>query len=209
MKLLYTALIILFSLNLHAKNNKVLPQILAEHHDKSLFTKLTSDDINFISLFNGNDLIHWYTYTEMYGINNDIENAFNIEYGILHIAGEHKGYICTNDSYKNYYLRIVFRIGDKQSSPDNDADRSLIQYHFPLDADDRLWPVGIEVTDNDSLIEGWNTVEIICIDNKSEQYINGQLYCQINDLEAAEGKILLSLNGKEVYYKNIDILPLK
>lgn len=55
----------------------------------------------------------------------------------------------------------------------------------------------------------WNTVEVICIDDWSEHYVNGHLVNEATKLSLTEGKILLQLEGAEVYYKTIELIPLK
>ncbi|MDR1436533.1 MAG: DUF1080 domain-containing protein [Candidatus Symbiothrix sp.] len=228
------------------RDKQEIPAILNEHTDKALFTKLNDGSAQLISLFNGKDLSGWYTYTEKYGKNKDEEKNFQVENGVLHFDGEPMGYICTNDSYKNFYLRIVFRWGDKKYPPRQDSPRdSGVLYHFSETADDALWPASIEcqIQENDcgdywcvggtsaqspnpGGMEGtqqriprtanfenpnpeWNTVEVICLDNKSEHYVNGHRVNEAYDLSVCEGKILLQLEGAEIFYKTVELLPLK
>jgi hypothetical protein len=221
-----------------------IPAILQNHPDKALFTQLNNAKI--IPLFNGTDLSGWYTFTEKQGVNKDVENEFLVEDSILHFNGELMGYICTNDSYKDYYLRVIFRWGETKYPPRLDSPRdSGVLYHFPDSVADKLWPTSIEcqIQENDCgdywLVGGttadshnqgtqegtqgrfirtanyenpnpeWNTIEIICIDNKSEHYVNGHLVNQAHNLSVCEGKILLQLEGAEIFYKSIELLPLK
>jgi hypothetical protein len=217
-----------------------LPEILKDHKDKARFTKL-KDKVKVIPLFNGENLDGWYIYSK-YGINNDIEKAFNVENGLIHLAGESLGYICTDKSYKNYYLRVVFRWGERRYPPRQNAKRdSGILYHFPVTAKDEIWPESVECqiqeddcgdywlvggvtadspnqkiqnrivrTDNfENPGQEWNTVEVICIDNKSEHYVNGHLVNHAENLSIVEGKILLQLEYAEIFYKTVELLPLK
>jgi len=55
----------------------------------------------------------------------------------------------------------------------------------------------------------WNTIEIICFDNKSEYYVNGHKVNEAHNLNVEEGKILLQTQLAEVYYKDIVLIPLK
>jgi beta-glucosidase len=231
---------------LYPQAGKELPAILKSHKDRSSFTKLTGGQANYLPLFNGEDLTGWYTYTNTCGKNNDAAKQFTVDNGVLHFAGEQMGYLCTNNSYKNYYLRVVFRWGEKKYPPRlNNPRDSGVLYHFPDSAEDKLWPTSIEyqVQENDcgdywcvggtnadspnaSRMEGtqkriirtanherpvpeWNTIEIICIDNQSEHYVNGQLVNHAGNLSVTEGKILLQLEGAEVFYKSVELVPLK
>jgi hypothetical protein len=240
--LLLTIFVCLFSTaNVSAKKVPV-PEILKEHKDKALFTKLEGKNkVKITPLFNGKNLDGWYIYSK-YGINNDVEKAFNVENGIIHLAGKSLGYICTNESYSNYYLRVVFRWGEKRYPPRQDQRRdSGILYHFPATEKDKIWPKSIEcqiqeedcgdywcvdgaTADSPNQRQGtriirtanfenpgqeWNTIEVICIDNKSEHYVNGHLVNQAENFNVTEGRILLQLEYAEVFYKTVELLPLK
>jgi len=220
-----------------------LPEIIANHPDREQFTALNGKKLQWQQLFNGKDLSGWYTFTK-YGRNNDVEHEFTVEDGALHFVGAPMGYLCTNASYKNYYLRVVFRWGDKRYPPRENVRRdSGILYHFKSDAQDVVWPTSIECqiqeddcgdyffvrTDGKSpnkVVEGsykryirtanyekpipeWNTIEVICLDNKSEHYVNGHLVNHATDLSVSEGKILLQLECAEVFYREVALLPLK
>jgi hypothetical protein len=241
-----TLFVCLFAIaNVYAKKIPV-PKILKAHKDKILFTKLEDKNkVNIMSLFNGKNLDGWYIYSK-YGINNDVEKAFNVKNGLIHLAGESLGYICTNESYKNYYLRVVFRWGEKRYPPRQDQRRdSGILYHFPTTVTDKIWPKSIECqiqeedcgdywcvdgatadSPNESQQHGslkriirtanfenpgqeWNTIEVICIDDKSEHYVNGHLVNHADNLSITEGKILLQLEYAEIFYKTVELLPLK
>jgi hypothetical protein len=52
-------------------------------------------------------------------------------------------------------------------------------------------------------------IEIICVDDKSEHYVNGHLVNEAYSLSNTEGKILLQLEGAEVYYKTVELISLK
>jgi hypothetical protein len=222
-----------------------IPNVLKEHKDKALFTKVNEGNIQIVPLFNGKDLSGWYTYTEKYGKNKDEEKEFQVEDGVLHFDGETMGYLCTSDSYRDYYLRIVFRWGEKKYPPRLDSPRdSGVLYHFSECATDELWPTSIEcqIQENDcgdywfiggthakssifSQAEGtlqriprtanyenpnsWNTIEVICIGDKSEHYVNGRQVNEAYDLSVSEGKILLQMECAEIFYKTVELLLLK
>jgi hypothetical protein len=225
--------------HLEAKRIPV-PEILKGHKDKALFTKI-KNKVKVISLFNGKNFDGWYTYSK-HGIDNDVEKAFNVENGLIHLAGKSMGYICTKDSYSNYYLRVVFRWGEKKYPPRlNQRRDSGILYHFASAEKDEIWPKSVEcqiqeedcgdywlvgdvsVDSPNERIQNrivrtanfenpgqeWNTVEVICIDNKSEHYVNGHLVNRAENLSVTEGRILLQLEGAEIFYKTVELLPLK
>ncbi|MDR0567573.1 MAG: DUF1080 domain-containing protein [Prevotellaceae bacterium] len=247
MKYLHIFIVAMLTGVLHVScgNMQELPAILKEHKNKAAFTKLSDGKARLISLFNGKDLTGWYTYTQAYGKNNDVEKAFTVKDGALHFAGEAMGYLCTNDAYKNYYLRLVFRWGEKKYPPRQNAPRdSGILYHFDEAEEDKVWPTSVEcqIQENDcgdyylvgdvalkspnTTLDGgmqrvvrtenfenpnpeWNTIELICLDNTSEHYVNGHKVNEGYDISVSEGKILLQLEGAEIFYKEIELLPLK
>ena len=247
-KSIILSLITFFAIGtLYAQEPTSIPEILTMHKNKKEFTALKKKKtITRIPLFNGSDRSNWYTYTEKYGKNNDAAQQFAVQDGVLRFDGADMGYLCTNQSYENYYLRVVFRWGDTKYEPRLDDPRdSGILYHFPETADDGLWPTSIECqiqegdcgdywcvggtnadSPNTSRIEWdmkrivktanyekpnpeWNVIEVICIDNKSEHYVNGQLVNHAYNLSVSKGKILFQLEGAEVYYKTIEMIRLK
>ncbi|MDR0728892.1 MAG: DUF1080 domain-containing protein, partial [Prevotellaceae bacterium] len=223
-RLLVLAALACVTTNACVQSAQPLPAIVQEHQDKATFTKANDGAAQLIPLFNGQDLSGWYTYTKTHGKNNDVDNSFTVVDGILHFAGENMGYLCTNDSYRNYYLRVVFRWGETKYPPrENDPRDSGILYHFPDTAPDDLWPLSIEcqVQENDcgdyykvggSTLESsnlspegqsyrvvrtanfenprpeWNTIEIICLDDRSEHYVNGNKVNEAYNLSVTEGK---------------------
>ena len=102
---------------------------------------------NVEPLFNGKNLDGWYSFLTSKGKNNDSENIFSIENGILHISGKEFGYICTEKVYSNFHLIVEFKWGTKKYPP-RDADTikrdNGILYYVPLNAKDFVWPKGIE-----------------------------------------------------------------
>jgi hypothetical protein len=228
------------------RNGGEIPEILQNHSEKASFTRLTEANVRPTALFNGKNLSGWYTFTRKYGTNNDAENQFLVESGVLHFKGEPMGYICTTNSYRDYYLKIVFRWGEAKYPPRESGPRdSGVLYHFPDSAGDALWPTSIECqiqegdcgdywlvggtsasSPNHGTQEGtqgrfirtsnfehptpeWNTIEVICYDDKSEHYVNGHLVNQASALSVTSGRILLQLEAAEVFYQTVEILPLK
>ncbi|MBM3779776.1 MAG: DUF1080 domain-containing protein [Acidimicrobiia bacterium] len=66
-----------------------------------------------IKLFNGKDLSGLYTWLRKLGKNNDPNNVFTVNNGVMRISGEIYGGIITNQDYENYRCLIEFRWGEK------------------------------------------------------------------------------------------------
>jgi glutathione peroxidase len=228
------------------ENKPVFPEILKTHKWKKDFTRLSGGFVRATPLFNGKNLNGWYTYYAVPdSVADDKETAFVVTDGALHFSGKSMGYACTKSSYKNYYLKVVFRWGEKKYPPRLNSRRdSGVLYHFSENAEDKVWPTSIECqiqeedcgdyflvggTSADSpnqIKEGamkrivrtanfenpgqeWNTIEVICLGDKSEHYVNGHLVNEAYNLSVSEGKILLQLEAAEVFYKTVEMIPLK
>lgn len=101
------------------------------------------------SLFNGRNLSGWYTYLPGLGRDNDPEDVFKVEDGMLHILDvadkgyRDFGYLATWERFSNYELRLEYKWGEKRFEPRENLPRdSGVVYNFG--GQDRLWPAGIE-----------------------------------------------------------------
>ena len=99
------------------------------------------------SLLNGKDLQGWYSFLQSKGKNNDPEQVFKMEDGVLHISGKEFGYICTEKEFSNFHLAVEFKWGIKKYPP-RDADTikrdNGICFYIPLSEKDFVWPKSIE-----------------------------------------------------------------
>ena len=114
-----TFISICLCLLLTACNQRVIeiPEILKNHPDRASFVKLDDPNTQPIVLFNGKDLTNFYTYNTQNGINNDVEHNYQVQDGVLYFAGPKPGYLATNDSFKNYYLKAQVRWGETKYPP--------------------------------------------------------------------------------------------
>ena len=55
----------------------------------------------------------------------------------------------------------------------------------------------------------WTKCEIIARDNTLTYYVNGQLVNRVTDLNITKGKIFFQTEGAELWYRNIELTPLK
>jgi hypothetical protein len=218
------------------------PLSLQEHGSPVSYRNIWIRELNTEKLFNGTDLKGWYTYLDTLGKNNDPENNFLFEDGMLHVAGKRFGYLATEKSYSNYYLKAEFKWGEKKYPPrEKDKRDSGILYHFSDGVEDKVWPTSIEcqIQENDcgdfwcvgTSIDSpnkseqawgmkhifrtenfenptgeWNTIEIICIGNQSEHYVNGHLVNSGTNESVNAGRILLQSEGAEVYYRDVEVV---
>lgn len=93
---------------------------------------------------------NFYTFLRDSGRDKDPDHVFNWEKGILHITGQHYGYIATKQTnFANYKLVAEFKWGEKTWPPrvDNARDSGVL-VHFV--GRDQVWPKSIEC----QMIEG-------------------------------------------------------
>lgn len=104
-----------------------------------------SERDGFVSMFNENDFENWYTFIPEYGKNNDPDNVFSISEGVIHVTGQHFGYLATEKTYGNYHLKLEFKWGEEKWPPRLEEKRdSGICFHFPADEPDQVWPKSVE-----------------------------------------------------------------
>lgn len=99
----------------------------------------------FVRLFNDDNFDNWYTFFPEYGKNNDPDNVFSINNGVIHVTGQHFGYLATEEIYDNYHLKLEFKWGEQKWEPRLDLKRdSGICFHIAEDVPDSVWPKSIE-----------------------------------------------------------------
>jgi hypothetical protein len=55
----------------------------------------------------------------------------------------------------------------------------------------------------------WNTVEVICDGGKITNKINGEVVNEGTNASVTKGKILLQSEGAEVYFRKVELYPIK
>ena len=97
----------------------------------------------FKPLFNGKDLSGWYSFLKNKGKNNDSNQVFTVNNGLLHITGQDFGYIVTNKTFTDFHLIVEFKWGEKKYPPreNQPRDNGICYYAVP---EDHVWPRSIE-----------------------------------------------------------------
>lgn len=97
----------------------------------------------FKPLFNGKNLKGWHSFLKSKGKNNDPEQVFSVENGLLKITGKEFGYVVTDKSFQDFHLVAEFKWGEKKYPPRENKvrDNGILYYVVP---EDRVWPRSIE-----------------------------------------------------------------
>ena len=110
-----------------------------------LFVLSVSKGQQFDPLFNNKNLDGWYVYLRGQATGQDTAKVFTVRDNMLLVSGKTFGYICTNDSYKNFHLTLEFKWGTQKHPPRQNAKRdSGILYYFSSSSPDKIWPRSIE-----------------------------------------------------------------
>ena len=180
------------------------------------------------NLFNGKDLTGW-SFHLAPDSDAEADDVFEVEDGVIAIAGQPFGYMITDGTYSDYKLHLEWRW------PGEPSNSGIFIHAEPIDA---VWPRCAEVnlmngragdmiasggsafeelkegrflrTEKDSaeLPAGeWNTAEIIVDGNHIQAYVNGTL---MNDahFDRSSGRIALQSEGGPLEVRNVYIVPL-
>src|SRR5690554_3205600 len=141
----------------------------------NLYASGVSDSINPLSgkkakikLFNGKSLDGWYTFIKGKGRNNDPNEVFSVQDGLIVISGEEFGCITTVDEYENYKLVVEFKWGETTHEPrvEKARDSGILLHSVGEDGGySGIWMNSIEC----QLIEG-GTGDFIVVNDGSSDY---------------------------------------
>lgn len=97
----------------------------------------------FKPLFNGKNLNGWYSFLKNKGKNNDSNQVFTVNDGLLKITGKDFGYIVTEKSFTDFHLVVEFKWGEKKYPPRENAVRDNGICYYVV-ATDKVWPRSVE-----------------------------------------------------------------
>lgn len=128
----------------------------------------SKSDKEAIPLFNGVNLDGWYTYLRGIGKDQDPQNVFSVEDGMIHITGETWGCITTEKEYENYHLITEFKWTGETHEPrvDRARDNGILVHSVGEDGGyNDTWMYSIEC----QIIEG-GTGDFLVVGDKSENF---------------------------------------
>lgn len=121
-----------------------------------------------IALFDGNNRSQFDTFLKTNGLNNDPDQVFRFEDGMIHVSGTEFGYLITKDDFADYYLRAEFKWGEATHPPrEGQARDSGILFH--IQGPNKVWPTSIEYQ-----ICEWQTGDFYMTDGAALTGADGQ-----------------------------------
>lgn len=102
-----------------------------------------SEAQKFKPLFNGKNLNGWYSFLKNKGKNNDSNQVFTVNDGLLKITGQEFGYIVTEKSFTDFHLVVEFKWGEKKYPPRENVVRDNGICYYVV-ATDKVWPRSVE-----------------------------------------------------------------
>ena len=126
-----------------------LPALLLATHAPAETTLATlpeaiSPSEGTLRLFDGRTLKGWTTWLEQGGKNND-HQAYSVVDGTLRISGEGMGYLATENSYRDYILRLEYRWGERTDGSGFVRNSGILLHAVGPDGNAKgIWMTSIE-----------------------------------------------------------------
>lgn len=133
-------------------------------------------------LFNGSDLSGWTVA--------DAQEAWRVEDGAIHCTGRGGGYLYSNDQYKNFVLRIDFkmspnansgvfvRIWDRSDPVNTGMEIQILDSYGKANPDKHdcgaLYDIVAPLRNAARPAGEWNSLSICCRDNRLLAFMNGE-----------------------------------
>ena len=201
---------------------------------------------------------NFYSFLEKFGVGSDPDQVFKWENGMLHISGQHYGYVATKQTnFTNYKLVAEYKWGNQTWAPrEKNARDSGVLVHGG--GKDYVWPRAIEA----QIIEGgtgdilvvngafltvdgvrkgpkiarfdrpgrdpwkdelgyrglheiekpagqWNRLEVLCDGDRVKVAVNGHTTIEGTNAFPTSGKIVLQSEGAEIFFRRLDLYPLR
>jgi len=178
-----------------------------------------------IQLFNGKDLSNWEFFLKKPTV--DPKTVFIAKNGLIHMNPNPWGYMRTKESYSDYKLHVEW------CYPVEATNSGVFVHYQPRDsvafkwiecqlgagnAGDFICEKGIDMDERVNKTKGgvkkleessekkvgeWNTMEVICIANTIEVYVNGVLQNKGTNLNVNQGAVGLQVEGKDIEFRNL------
>jgi hypothetical protein len=188
--------------------------------------KVLSGPARRVELFNGKDLTGWTVVTDP---DKDATGTWSVRDGVIVCSGKPRGYLRTDDRYKNYRLRLQWRWPEKPGNSGvfvhgSTADKVWphcyeaqlqsgnageiranggVKFHKNSTPEDKSLP---KVADSSERAPGeWNDYEIVAYGDEVTLWVNGVLQNSLKDATQKAGWIALQSEGGAIEFRAITL----
>ena len=184
-----------------------------------------------IQLFNGNDLTNWAFFLRDPSV--DASEVFTVQNDVIHITGNPFGYMRTKESYSDYTLHLEWRYPLELSNSGVFIHAQLPDTIWPKciecqlkagNAGDFVAMGGSDMNERtdksvrvvaklagstEKAVGEWNTMEVTCIADNIDVFVNGVLMNKATGVTLKEGHICIQSEGKDIEFRNVYLTRLK
>jgi hypothetical protein len=176
-------------------------------------------------LFNGKDLSNW-----EFKLKDPLvkpSEVFSVQNGVIRIKGDPFGYMRTRDTYSDYKLHVEYRWPEEATNsgvfvhaqlPDTIWIKCVECQLQAGNAGDFVCMNGADMNEradkskrsvkktgpsSEKPVGEWNTMEVNCIGNTIEVFVNGELKNKATGVNLSGGHICLQSEGKNIEFRNL------
>ena len=184
-----------------------------------------------ILLFNGKDLNNWAF--SLKDPSADASKVFTVQNDVIHITGDPFGYMRTKESYSDYTLHLEWRYPLELSNSGVFIHSQLPDTIWPKciecqlkagNAGDFVAMGGSDMNERtdksvrvvaklagstEKAVGEWNTMEVTCISDNIDVFVNGVLMNKATGVTLKEGHICMQSEGKDIEFRNVYLTRLK
>jgi len=150
-----------------------------------------------VQLFNGQDFRGLYTFLKGRGVRREPDDAFRVADGMIHVAGEGRGYIATENEYRDYHLTVEYKWGQRDDGSGYVRNAGVLVHGTGADGghSSGIWMASLEV----QLAQGCEG-DLIVIRGKTGdgQPILVDMASEVS--QAEDGKTRWQAGGEKVRY---------
>jgi hypothetical protein len=199
--------------------------IIFIHLFSSAQTDQRFDKSQTIKLFNGKDLSNWDFKLKDPTVNP--AGVFTVKNGLIRIKGDPFGYMRTKETFSDYFLHVEWRWPTEATNsgvfvhaqlPDTIWIKCIECQLQAGNAGDFVCMNGADMNErtdktkrsvkkigasSEKPVGEWNTMEVICMGNTIEVYVNGVLKNKATGTNVKSGSICLQSEGKVIEFRNV------
>ena len=150
-----------------------------------------------IQLFNGKDFRGLYTFLKGRGVRREPDDVFRVDEGMIRVTGEGRGYVATENQYRDYHLTVEYKWGRRDDGSGYVRNAGVLVHGTGADGghSSGVWMASLEV----QLAQGCEG-DLIVIRGKTQdgQPIKVDMTSEVRVAE--DGKTRWQAGGEKVRY---------